>query len=106
VIVTRERMEAALDALARTDEQIAEARTEVKRQEYVLKRKEAHAFLSCTGGVKERECLARVDADVISAYNAHTDALEKYERLAAKRQTEALIIDVWRSLESSRRVGT
>jgi hypothetical protein len=103
--VTQDRMELALDDLANTDEEIAQLKTNVKRAEYVLKRREAHAFLSCEGAVKERESAAKVDTDVIAAYDAHTDAMEEYERLAAKRETWALIIEAWRTVEASRRRG-
>lgn len=98
-------MELALDELASTDEEIAQLKTNVKRAEYLLKRKEAIAFMSGEGGVKDRESSAKIDADVVAAYDAHTDAMEEYERLASKRATWALIIDAWRTVEASRRRG-
>lgn len=103
--LTQDRMELALDDLANSDEEIAQLKTNVKRAEYLLKRKEAFAFVSGDGGVKERESSAKLDADVIAAYDAHTDAMEEYERLAAKRETWALIIETWRTVEASRRRG-
>lgn len=104
-MIDQARMEKAMDFLAETDEVLAQLKTNVRRAEYLLKRKEAHAFLSCEGSVKLRESAAKVEADVVEAYDAHTDAMEQYEIVAAKRETEALIIEVWRSLESSRRQG-
>lgn len=105
-MINRERMEQALGFLAESDEEVARLKTNVRRAEYLLKRKEAHAFLSVEqGSVKDREMKARLDADVVAAYDAHTDAMEQYELIASKRQTEALIIDVFRTLEASRRQG-
>jgi hypothetical protein len=98
-------MEGALDDLANSDEEIAQLKTNVKRAEYILKRKEAIAFVSNEGAVKDRESRSRLDADVIAAYDAHTDAMEQYERLAAKRETWALLIEIFRTLEASRRRG-
>ncbi len=103
--VTRERMEEALTFLAETDEAYAGLKTDVRRAEYVLRRKEAHAYLSHDGAVKGRESAAKLDPDVVAAYDAHTDAMEQFEVMAAKRQTEALVIDVWRTVEASRRHG-
>ena len=104
-MIDRTRMEQAMDYLASTDEEYAQLRTNVKRCEYLLKRKEAIAYMSHEGTVKEREVRSRLDPDVQTAYDDHTDSMELFERIAAKRQTEALIIEIWRSLESSRRVG-
>lgn len=103
--IDQDRMELALDFLANTDEEVAQLKTNVKRAEYVLKRREAAAFVSCEGSVKDREMRARLDADVTDAYDKHTDAMEEYERIAAKRETEALIIEAWRTVEASRRRG-
>ncbi len=103
--VNQDRMELALDDLANSDEEIAQLKTNVKLAEYILKRKEAIAFVSGEGGVKDRESRAKLDADVQAAYEAHTDAMEQYERLAAKRETWALLIEIFRTLEASRRRG-
>jgi len=103
--ITQDRMELAMDELASTDEKVAELKTNVKRAEYLLKRKEAHAFVSSQGTVKDREAASRLDADVVAAYDAHTDAMEEYERLEAKRKTWELVIDTWRTVEASRRRG-
>ena len=104
-MIDRARMEQALDFLATTDEEYAQLRTNVKRCEYLLKRKEAIAYVSHDGTVKERKVRSRLDAEVQAAYDSHTDSMELFERISAKRQTEALIIEIWRSLESSRRLG-
>lgn len=106
VTIDQSRMEAALDFLWNSDEEVARLKTEVRRKEYLLKRKEAHAFLSQPeGSVKDRECRARVDTGVTEAYDKHTDAMEAFERLAARRETEALVIELYRTIESSRRMG-
>ena len=105
--ITQERMEQALDFLSETDEVVAGLKADMLRAEYVLKRKEAAAFLSAEGKTAVlRQNLAKVDDDVVAAYDAHTDAMEQYETIAAKRKTEALIVDVFRTVEASRRQGS
>ena len=103
--VNFDRVEKAFAFLSETDRYFAELKTNVKRAEYLLKRKEAQAYLSCEGSVKERESRARTDPDVTAAYDAHTDAMVAHEELAAQRETAGLLIDLWRSYEASRRVG-
>lgn len=104
--VTRDRMEQAMDFLGESDEEVARLKVNMLRAEYVMKRKEAHAFLEMDGSVAERQAVAKLDKDVIAAYDAHADALEQYEIIAAKRKTEALIVEVFRTLEASRRHGS
>jgi hypothetical protein len=103
--ITRERMEQAIEFLGETDEVVAGLKTDMLRAEYVLKRKEAAAFMSGEGPVAERQSRAKLVPDVVAAYNAHTDAMEQYEIIAAKRKTEALIVEVFRTVEASRRQG-
>ena len=105
-MIDRGRMEQSLLFLSESDEEIAQLKTNVKRAAYLLSRKEAHAYLAQTeGSVKERECKAKTADEVVQAYEEHTDAMEAYERLAAKRETAVLIIELYRTLEASRRTG-
>lgn len=104
--ITRDRMEKALDFLGETDEEVARLKVNMLRAEYVMKRKEAAAFKSAEGSVADRQSQAKLDADVIAAYDAHTDAMEQYEIVAAKRKTEALVIEVFRTVEASRRAAS
>ncbi len=103
--VTRERLETALLYLSETDERVAQAKVSCKRAEYVADRREAQSFLSHEGSVADRKAAAKLDREVIEAVDAYTSALVIYEKLMAKRQTEVLIVEVFRTLESSRRAG-
>ena len=103
--VSLERAEKALRYLAETDQEIAEARADVSRAEYILKRREATSYLSASGTQEERRSIARASDDYEQASETYTKALAAYEYLKAKRETERIVWETWRSLESSRRQG-
>lgn len=104
--ISRERMEEALDYLACTDTEIARARGEQLKREYMLKRTEAIVFQSVEGTVKDREAMARTSTEYKVACESLTEAMTEYETLRARRETERLIIEAWRTLEASRRQGS
>jgi hypothetical protein len=105
-MIDLEKVESALAYLARTDEELAEAKCEVARTEYLAKLSEAFAFKAATGDtVKDRETVARTAQGPQEAWNGHFSAIATYEKLRAKRERAALTIDVWRSINSNRRAG-
>lgn len=104
--VSEERAEMSLRYMAETDNEVAEAKAELEAAEYILKRIEAREFLSESGSVKERESKARVSKAYEDGYKAVTAALAKYERIRAKRETERLVWETWRTGEASRRHGS
>lgn len=99
------RCSVALHYLADTDEACAELKTDVARKEYALDLAKKRIFLEATGNVEERKAQAEVSAQVQSAVIAHLEATLAYEKLRAKRTTEALLIDTWRSVNANRRTG-
>lgn len=101
--VTPERAEKALRYLAETDEDVALAKSRVSACEYLLKRKEAHGFLSASGNIEERRSIARTSDEYSEACKEYTDALTAYEHLKAKRETERLVWETWRSINASQR---
>ncbi len=101
--ISDERLQKALTYLAETDEESAMLKTDVERQEYIKKRTRAIGFLSAAGNVEERKAKAEVSDEVESAEHDYTRALQKHEAMAAKRKTEALIVEVWRSCNANRR---
>jgi hypothetical protein len=103
--VAAENVEGAIHFLAETDVPYAEAKTDVERCEILRKRTRAREFLDATGTVAEREARAEVAATVETADGQYCDAVLEYERLRARRQRAELVVDLYRTLESSRRVG-
>jgi hypothetical protein len=96
-------MENAMSWLAETDADYAMAKTDVLRAEILCKRVRARIFATVDGSIEARKSAAEVHADVISADDELVRATLEYESLRAKRQRAELLIDVWRSVESSRR---
>jgi len=104
--ISDERMERALRYLAETDELVAEAKTQVVRLEFLAKRVRARVFLTAPGDtVREREAYTETTEDVKDVDETQVQAILAYEKLRAKRTTEELVIEAWRSLNASRRVG-
>lgn len=104
-MISDERLQKSLTYLAETDQECAELKVACERYEYLKKRKRAAIFLSSVGNVEERKAKAEVSPEVESVEQEHTDVLVQFEQMAAKRKTEALIVDVWRSLNANRRQG-
>jgi len=104
-MITEDRLQKALTYLAETDEELAQLKANVERAEYLKKRVRAAVFLSASGPVEERKAKAEVSQEVENIERDYTRALVAYEHIAAKRKTEALIVDVWRSINANRRQG-
>lgn len=102
-IIAPERMEQALNYLADTDADYAEAKADLERREIMRKRIRNRHFLVADGTVAERQAEADTDVETEAADDAYIDAVKKFETLRTRRQTEEILIDVWRSLEASRR---
>jgi hypothetical protein len=98
-------MERALKYLAETDQDVAEAKGEILRLENLIKRVQYRLFLSSSGSVEARKAEAGKSEETAKLEEELVSATVKYEGLRAKRDTERTVIEVWRSLESSRRQG-
>lgn len=105
-MISNDRLEKALTYLSQTDEQSAKLKADVARREYACDLTRRRVFLLATGGVEERKAFAEVHEDVQRAESERADAILAYEKIKARRTTEALVVDVWRSIEASRRQGT
>lgn len=103
--VSVDRMEKALAFLATTDVQSAELKAEVRRKEYIAKKARARVFLKSQGNNEERKAQAEISDDVGTAEEELAQSEAEFEKLKAKRVTESLLIDVWRSLNAARRQG-
>ena len=98
-------MEKALGLLARTDEEAAELKTSVLRREYIADLIRKRLFLSAEGNNEERKAQAEVSKDVQDAMGLYFEAVREFERIKAKRATEELIVEAWRSVNANRRQG-
>jgi len=87
------------------DEAFGEAKGSVERYEILRKRAHQRAFVNAEGTVAERNAEATISDDVEALDDAYIAALIRYETLKAKRQHAELCIEVWRTVESSRRKG-
>jgi len=100
-----EKAEAALEYLVSTDETAAEAKAAVARAEYKLKRMEATVYAITTGTVGERKAAIDTNEWVLAAQDEHIEAITAFNTIANKRTTQALVIEVWRSVQANRRKG-
>ena len=104
-MITEKRLEDALKFLSETDEQNAETNANVKYLDRLLKRKKA---LYITGEASLKSISAKEQA--FYASDTYKNAVEelfqaevKASTLENKRDKEGLIIDLFRTLEASRR---
>lgn len=104
-MISDERMTKALTFLAETDESSADLKTDVARKEYALDLAKRRLYLESSGAVEERKAKAEVSDVVQLAVEAHLKAIVAFERVRAKRTTEAMIVDTWRSVNANRRSG-
>jgi hypothetical protein len=101
--ITTERMESAMMFLAETDDSYALAKTDVLRAEILAKRARARIFMASEGNVESRKAAAEGHGEVTSADDELVRATLEYESLRAKRQRAELLIEVYRTVEASRR---
>lgn len=107
VVVDESRLERALYYLAETDQMSAELKADVERKEYLCKLVRSRVFLTSTQGSNEaKRAEAESSEQVQLAEGAKCSAIVAYEKIKARRQTEALIVEVFRTMEASRRAGT
>ena len=104
-VITEKRLEDALKFLTDTDETNAEANAQVKYLDRLLKRKKA---LHITGNSVDKSISAKEQAYYGSeiyetAIRELFEAEVKASTLENKRDKEGLIIDLFRTLEASRR---
>lgn len=96
-------MEAAMEFLAGTDHPYAAAKALMLRSELIAKRTRARLFLTGEGSVEARKASAEASPEALAADDEYIDALKEFEALKAKRERAEIVIDVWRTLEASRR---
>lgn len=103
--LTEDRAMKALKYLAETDESCAELKADLARKEAKIKSTESTVFLHGTGTVAERNAQADVHESTLVANEEYFKAIRAYNAVANKRSTESILIEAWRSVNSSRKKG-
>ena len=103
--VTDERAEAALRYLATTDSDAAEAKADMERAEFAAKAIKDAIFKRLDGSVADRQAEAGASEDYAAAMDRYFRHVKLWEGIRNKRQTEALVIEVWRSVQANQRRG-
>jgi hypothetical protein len=102
-VIDEERMSNALLFLSETDDSYAIAKADMLRGELLAKRARARVFVTSEGSVEARKAGAEIHVEVCAEDDELIRATLEFEALRAKRQRAEIVIDVWRSLEASRR---
>lgn len=105
-MIDLERVEKALNYLVNTDLNYAEAKTEVERSTYLAKHARALVHPMTEGTVDDRKSAVERATEVVKAEDRRIAAILACETLKARRETAALIVDTWRTVEASRRLGS
>ena len=92
-----------MEFLAETDEKYALAKAEVLHAEILCKRVRARVFVGESGAVELKKAKAETFPEVIKADDEYCNATLEFETLKAKRSRAEILIDVYRTLEASRR---
>ena len=104
-MISTDRMEKALRYLAESDEKFAYDKTHVARTELKAKSLKNMVFLHSEGTVAERSALAENSKEYQDAMDNYFEALRAFEQTKNKRGTEAIVIDVWRTIASAKKSG-
>lgn len=99
------RVDRAFNYLAESDEPWARACATLEAAEMAQKQEREIAFLEAEGTQAERAARANSAGRVKLAAKAVETATYEKELLKARRATALVCIDIWRTLESSRRRG-
>lgn len=106
-MITKDEAGAAVRRIAETDPNFAEAKTEVERATWLCKHSRAIVYEAVDGkSVEDRKQAVERHEKVIAAEERRLSAVLAFEKLKAERETKQLIIEVWRSVEATRRRET
>lgn len=103
LVITDARAEEAFEFLRDTVQQIGDAKGELERSEIMRKRVRRKHFVTTEGSVALREAQAENMPDTEAADERYVKAVSAYESLRARREIEAIALDVWRTEAANRR---
>jgi hypothetical protein len=105
-MIDEDRLQKALTYLATTDEPCAALRADMERSHYRAKAIRAAMIKHSSGSsASAREADADSSNEVNDAWEKAFKAAHDYYAMNNKRDTEKIVIDTWRSLNSNRRMG-
>jgi len=105
MVITDQRLEAALTFIAESDLQIGHWRAEVLRSEFLVKSAIALAFKAQEGSIEERKQSALLTSEVKEANERHFKAVLEYEKLKAQRERQYIVIELYRTMSANLRRG-
>lgn len=105
-MISEERAEKALRYLVDTDEPCALAKAEMERAEYGWKATREAVFTHAEGTVAERQAIAATHHATKEAHERYCAAVALYAKMANKRETEKIVLDMFRTLSANRRMGS
>jgi len=104
-VITDDRRDQAMRYMAETDSEMAEAEGDTMRREFTLDLIKDRCFLAADGSVAERNAKAGIAPEVGRAHEEWVQALVAFKRIKAKRESERIVWETWRSENSNRRQG-
>ena len=106
-MISNNRMEQGLRYMAETDVQFGMLKALVSDLENRIKVEEAQGIIENKGaGAQDMvKSLARTSEGYKKLLDEHYQTLMELEIMAAKRKSEELIFEAWRSINSNRRAG-
>ncbi len=106
-MISREQVSDAVSFIGETDQDYAEAKTEVERATWLCKHTRALVYEVSDGkNVEDRKQAVERSEQVKNAEDRRINAILAFEAIKAKRETKQLIVEVWRSVEATRRRET
>lgn len=99
------RVDRAMATLAESDLQHAECKVAVLRSEQKVKSVKALVYAALSGSIEDRKQAVELDERVEAAWEAHFQRVKDFELIKAKREHEVRVIDLYRTLAASRRMG-
>lgn len=106
-VVTDERLEQALKMIATTDLEIANAKANLLRTEYMAKVSESLAYKSFDSSlsVEDRKRRIPLEGAVQMEWEKHWAAVTHFEALKARREREYVVIELYRTVSANQRRG-
>jgi hypothetical protein len=105
-MISQDRLEKAMHYLATTDEEAARLLADMERKEFRAKAVRDAKIVHGQGGLGERTAAAGCDPAYTEAMEEYFAAVLAFNAVKNKRLTEALVVDVWRSMSANRRQGS
>lgn len=103
-IVTDEDADTALHELLDTVGEIAEARGDEKRLEAMLRHvKAVQTAFSSASSFQARENDGYASKDYAAAIDAYRGAVVRHETIKAKRENAFMVLEMWRTIQASKR---